>query len=84
MSKVLAQRQARLAGILSSYDFDIKQLEGKKNLTDGPSRRPDYEIDYKRPTARLLATLATNTVEPLDVLLQGIKQPRLSTRWLSM
>jgi hypothetical protein len=47
-------------------------LEGKKNPADGPSRRPDYEIGYERPTARLLATFATNTVEPYDDLLQEI------------
>jgi len=44
-----------------------------KNLADGPSRRPDYEIGYKRPTARLLATLAATTVEPYNDLLQAIK-----------
>jgi hypothetical protein len=48
-------------------------LGGKKNPADGPSRRPDNEIGYKRPTARLLATLATNTIEPYDNLLQEIK-----------
>jgi hypothetical protein len=72
-SKVLSRRQARWAEILSSYDFVIEHLEGKKNPADGPSRRPDYEIGYERPTARLLATLATNTVEPYDDLLQEIK-----------
>jgi len=70
---VLSRRQARWAEILSSYDFVIKHLEGKKNPADGPSRRSDYEIGYKRPTARLLATLATNTVEPYDDLLHEIK-----------
>jgi len=72
-SKVLSGRQARWAEILSSYDFVIEHLEGKRNPADGPSRRPDYEIGYERPTARLLATLATNTVEPYDDLLQEIK-----------
>jgi hypothetical protein len=73
-SKVLSRRQARWAEILSSYDFVIEHLEGKKNPADGPSRRPDYEIGYERPTAQLLATLATNiTVEPYDDLLPAIK-----------
>jgi len=74
ISKVLSRRQARWAEILSSYDFVIEHLEGKKNPADGPSRRPDYEIGYERPTAQLLATLATNiTVEPYDDLLPAIK-----------
>ena len=42
-SKVLSQTQARWAEILSSYNFVIQHLEGKKNPADGPSRRPDYE-----------------------------------------
>jgi hypothetical protein len=33
--------------ILSSYDFVIENLERKKNLADGPSRRADYEIRYE-------------------------------------
>ena len=72
-SKVLSQRQARWAEILSSYDFVVEHLEEKKNPADGPSRRPDYEIGSDRPTARLLATLAVTTVEPYDDLLQEIK-----------
>jgi hypothetical protein len=51
----------------------IEHLEGKKNPADGPSRRPDYEIGYERPTARLLATLAIITVELYDDLFQEIK-----------
>jgi len=72
-SKVLSRRQARWAEIVSSYHFVIEHLEGKKNLADGPSRRPDYEIGYERPTARLLATLATTTVDQYDDLLLDIK-----------
>jgi len=72
-SKVLSRRQARWAEILSSYDFVIEHLEGNKNPADGPSRRPDYEIGYERPTARLLAKLATTTVEPYNDLLQAIR-----------
>jgi len=72
-SKVLCRRQARWAEFLSSYDFVIEHFHGKKNPADGPSRRPDSEIGYERPTARLLATLETNTVEPCDDLLQEIK-----------
>ena len=70
---MLSRKQARWAEILSSYDFVIEPLEGKKNPADGPSRISDYEIGYERPTARLLATLATNTVVPYDDLLQEIK-----------
>jgi hypothetical protein len=52
-SKVLSRRQARRAEIVSSYDFAIEHLAGNRNPADGPSRRPDYEIGYERPTARL-------------------------------
>jgi hypothetical protein len=69
-SKVLSRRQARWADILSSYDFVIEHLEGKKNAADGPSRTPDYEIGYEREIARLLAAI---TVEPYDDLLPAIK-----------
>jgi hypothetical protein len=69
---VHSRRQARWAEILSSYDFVIEHLDGKKNPADGPSRRPNYEIGYERPTARLLATLAATTVEPYDDHLQQI------------
>jgi hypothetical protein len=72
-SKVLSRRQARWAEILSSYDFVIQHLERKKNPADGPSRRPDYEEGYERPTARLSATLAATTVSPFDDLLPAIK-----------
>jgi hypothetical protein len=41
-------------------------MEGKKNPAEGPSRRPDNKIRYERLTARLLATLANNTIEPYD------------------
>jgi len=77
-SKVLSRRQARWAEILSSYDFVIEHLEGQKNPADGPSRRPDYEKGYERPTARLLATLAATTVEPYDNLLPAIKAAQAS------
>jgi len=74
---VLSRRQARWAEILSSYDFVIEHLEGKKNPADGPSRRPDYEIAYERQIERLLATLAA-TVEPYDDLLPAIKTAQAS------
>ena len=68
---MLSRRQARWAEIVSSYDFVIEHLAGNRNLADGPSRRPDYEIGYERPTARLLATLPA--IEPYDDLLPIIK-----------
>jgi len=68
-SKVLSRRQARWSEILSAYDFVIKHLEGTKNPADAPSRRPDYEIGYERPVARLLATAP---VEPYDDLMPAI------------
>ena len=48
-------------------------MDGKKNPADGPSRRPDYEEGYERPTARLLATLAVTTIELFSDLLPAIK-----------
>jgi len=68
-SKVLSRRQARWSEILSAYDFVIELLEGSENPADGPSRRPDYEIGYERPVARLLATVS---VEPYDNLMPAI------------
>jgi len=78
MSKVLSRRQARWAEILSSYDFTIKHLEGKKNPADGPSRRPDYEEGYERPTTRLFATFAVTTVQLYLDLLPAIKAVQAS------
>jgi len=72
-SEVLSWRQARWAEILSSYDFVIQHLEGKKNRAGRPWRRPDYEEGHKRPTARLLANLATTTVNPFNDLLSAIE-----------
>jgi hypothetical protein len=73
-SKVLSRRQARWAEILSSYDFVIEHLEGKKNPADGPLKRPNYEIGYEHMTAKLLATLAATTItETYDDLLPEIK-----------
>jgi hypothetical protein len=70
---VLSRRQARWAEILSSYDFLIEHLQGKKNPADGPSRRPDYAIRYEHITAKLLATLAATTItESYDDLLPEI------------
>lgn len=48
-------------------------MEERKNPADGPSRRRDYNIGYKRPTAWLLATLAAYTVEPYNDLLEELK-----------
>ena len=72
-STVLSLTRARWAEILSSHNFVIQHLEGKKNPADGPPRRPDYEEVYERPTARLLATLVVTTVEPFSDLLPAIK-----------
>jgi len=61
ISKVHSRRQARWAEILSSFDFGIERLEGKKNPPHGASGRPDNKIGYERPTARLMATFAATT-----------------------
>jgi hypothetical protein len=41
----LTRRQARWAQALSAYDFHISYRAGKTNPADGPSRRPDYEVE---------------------------------------
>ncbi|KFY19162.1 hypothetical protein V493_08103, partial [Pseudogymnoascus sp. VKM F-4281 (FW-2241)] len=41
----LTRRQARWAQALSAYDFYIAYRAGKTNPADGPSRRPDYEVE---------------------------------------
>ena len=74
-SKVLSRRQARWAEILSSYDFIIEHLDGKKNPADGPSRRPDYEIGYEKPVGKLLATMQeTPTSDVCEDLVESIKE----------
>jgi len=58
----------------------VKQhLARNNNPADGHSRRPDYEIGYERPTARLLATLAA--IEPYDYY-RLPWESRLPTHWL--
>jgi len=68
-SKVFSRRQARWSDTLSAYDFVIEHLEGSKNPAHGLSRQPDYKIRYKRPVARLLATVS---VEPYNDLMPAI------------
>jgi hypothetical protein len=77
---VLSWRQARWAEILSTYGFVIQHLEGQKNPADGPSRRPDYEEGYERPTARLLSTLPVTTIQPFSDLLPAIKAAQNTDR----
>jgi hypothetical protein len=64
-TKVLSRRQARWAEILSAYDFTIEHLDCTKNPADGPSRRPDYEEGYERPSARLLTTSTSTSYQYL-------------------
>jgi hypothetical protein len=64
-TKVLSRRPARWAEILSAYDFTIEHLDGTKNRADGPSRRPDYEEGYERPSKRLLATSTSTSYQYL-------------------
>jgi hypothetical protein len=93
--KVLSRRQACWVQILSPYDFTIEHLDGTKNPADGPSRRPDYEEGYERPSARLLATstsyeyLFANAVEiePIEkdlftAIIEAQKTDQLSTELL--
>ena len=75
-SKVLSRRRPRWAEILSSYDLVNKHLNREKNQADAPSKRSDYKIGCKRPTKRLLSTVAATTVEPYDDLLEAIETPQ--------
>jgi hypothetical protein len=68
-SKVLSTRQGSWSEILSAYNFVIQHKEGTMNPTDGPSRRPNYEICYDRLVARLLPAAP---VEPYDDLMPAI------------
>jgi len=69
-SIVLTRRQARWSETFSAYAFVIENLEGKKkNLADGPSRRPDYDIGYERSVAPPLATIP---VEPYNDIMAAI------------
>jgi len=77
-SKVLSGRQARWSEVLSAYDFLIEHLEDSKNPADGPCRRPDYEIGYERPVARLLAMVS---VEPYDDLMPASIAAQPSHPW---
>jgi hypothetical protein len=61
--------------ILSAYNFVIEHLEGNKNLADGLSKRPNYEIGYETPVARLLATVS---VEAYDDLMPAIIEAQAS------
>lgn len=80
-SQALSRRQARWAEILSSYNFVVEHLEGKKNKGDGPSRRPDYEIGSRRQITLLLAALGA-TVEPDHNLLPEFQTAQVS-EWLA-
>jgi hypothetical protein len=74
---VLSRRQARWAEIISAYDFKIEHLDGTKNPADKPSRRPDYEEGYERPSARLLATSTSTSYQYLfanDVEIEPINK----------
>jgi hypothetical protein len=44
-TKVLSQRQARWAQLLSAYDFSIAYRPSKVNPADGPFRRLNYKLD---------------------------------------
>jgi hypothetical protein len=79
-TKVLSRRQARWAEILSAYDFTIEHLDGTKNPADGPSRRPDYEEGYERPSARLLATCTRPHPRATNICSQTPSKSSLSTR----
>jgi hypothetical protein len=44
-TKALSRRQARWAEWLASFHFTIQHRPGRSNPADGPSRRPDYEVE---------------------------------------
>lgn len=54
----LSNRQARWKDVIANFDFDIKHIDGKKNVVaDGLSRRPDHALH----SSELLAMLSTAT-----------------------
>ena len=57
-TKILNRRQARWAELLSSYDFTIIPIPGKKNSADGLSRRPDYAQDVVVPSGTIVPPAA--------------------------
>jgi len=68
-SNVLSQKQARLSGTLSAYDFGIDHLQDSKDPINCPSEQLDCEIGHRRPAAQLMAT---DSQEPHDELIQRI------------
>ena len=57
-TKILNHRQARWAELLSSYDFTIILIFGKKNSADGLSRHPDYAQDVPVPSGTIVPSAA--------------------------
>ena len=57
-TKILNRRQARWAELLSSYDFTIIPIPGKKNPADGLSRRLDYAQDVVVPSGTIVSPAA--------------------------
>jgi len=61
ISKVLSRRQVRRSEIFLAYIFVLEQPGGIKIPAHGPSRPPNYKIDYERFVVHRLETIQ---VEP--------------------
>jgi hypothetical protein len=51
-TKSLNHRQVRSYLVLSQYDFTLTHRPGITNPADGPSRRPDYMAEAKKPSQK--------------------------------
>jgi hypothetical protein len=51
--------------MLSAYDFVIEHWEDSENPADRQSRWPEYELGYKQPVARRLATVSVERYNDL-------------------
>ena len=51
-TKSLNHRQVRSYLVLSQYDFTLTHRPGSTNPADGPSRRPDYMAEAKKPSQK--------------------------------
>jgi hypothetical protein len=64
-TKTLNHRQVRSYLVLSQYDFTLVHRPGNTNPADGPSRRPDYMAEARRPSQKYNEAF----VKPLQELL---------------
>jgi hypothetical protein len=63
ITKVLNQRQARWAEVLTNYNFWIKHCKGTENIqADALSRQSDHKEGIKKPVLAILKQLENGTI----------------------